>query len=122
MTAAVGELLFSRNVASAQYVRHVGAQKGVIIEPPVNDQPKFFKAKARHARLAPDRNDDVVIGDRDLALGTRNDKGIARFKAERAMSGANRDAFSLQTRGHQKGSIGVLFQHQPIGHFDDGHM
>ena len=42
MTAAMGELLTPRNIASAQDMRRAGAQKHVVFQPSVNDQPKFF--------------------------------------------------------------------------------
>ena len=42
MTAAMGELLTPRNIASAQDMRHAGAQKHVVFQPTVNDQPQFF--------------------------------------------------------------------------------
>jgi hypothetical protein len=38
----MGELLTSRDIASAQDMRHVRAQKHVVFQPTVNDQPEFF--------------------------------------------------------------------------------
>ena len=122
MTAAVRQLLASGNVARTIYVRHVRAQKIIILKLAIDNQPQFFKTKARHPRLAPDGNDDVIIGYRFFTLGSFNDQSFSRFKTQCTVGRVNGYAFGLQSRGHQCSGIGILFQQQPIRHFDDGHF
>ena len=122
MTAAVRQLLASGYVARTIYVRHVRAETIIIRKLATHNQPQFFKAKARHPRLATDGNDDVIIGYRFFTLGSFNDQSFSRREPQCAVGGVNAHAFGLQSRSHQCSGIGILFQQQPIRHFDDGHF
>ena len=53
-----------------------------------------------------------------IAMGVR----FSRFKTHGTVGRVNAHALRLQSRGHQCSGICILFQQQPIRHFDDGHF
>ena len=112
------QLLASSDVTGTQDMRYIGAQIIVGFNSAFDDETNFLKTEAGNARLAADRNNDVVIVQRLLTGWPRNNQLFATRKVQSLVTGQYCNTVGQKALCYQCGRIRIFLQQQSICHFD----
>ena len=124
-SGGVGELVWPRHIARGINMRQRRLQPAVMRDRAIAIDADILQPISREPRLAPDADEQRVIGDLLLAIRPRGDQCAAcgiLHEARRLMPGEHAHAVRLQLRLHQRRSIGIFLAEQPIGLFHQRHL